>query len=65
MPLDDEAIGAIADLMNELKNVLGEKAFKLPSVRKAMLVLARNGWKGAEKLRKEREARLIEEDYPL
>lgn len=42
MPVDDDAIEAIRGLIEELKGTLGEKTFKLPSVRKAMAVLARN-----------------------
>jgi hypothetical protein len=62
MPLDDEAIEAIGGLINELQNALGEKAFKLPAVRKAMALLGRNAWEEAEIFRKEVEARELQED---
>jgi hypothetical protein len=42
MPVDEKAIEAIRGLIEELKGTLGEKTFKLASVRKAMAVLARN-----------------------
>jgi hypothetical protein len=40
MPVENDAHEAIRGLVEELKNVLGEKTFKLPSVRRAMAVLA-------------------------
>jgi hypothetical protein len=42
MPVDDKAIEAIRGLIEERKGRLGEKTFKLASVRKAMAVLAPN-----------------------
>jgi hypothetical protein len=42
MPIDTKANEAIRGLIEELKGVLGEKTFKLPSVRKAMAVFARD-----------------------
>jgi hypothetical protein len=40
--IDDAAVTAIRDLIVELRNTLGDKADKLPSVRMAMSVLASN-----------------------
>jgi hypothetical protein len=40
--IDDAAVTAIRDLIVELRNTLGDKTDKLPSVRMAMSVLASN-----------------------
>jgi hypothetical protein len=64
MPKDYEAVEVIGSLINELKNAIGERALKLPSVRKAMELIARNAWEDSETFRKEAEAREHQELLP-
>jgi hypothetical protein len=62
MPLDNEVIEAMGGLIRELRNAVGDKALKLPSVRKAMRVLGRNAWEDAQRFVREVEAREFQED---
>ena len=57
----DRLIEAMGGLINELQNALGEKAFLIPSVQKAMAIIGRNALEEADNFRKDVEARELQE----